>query len=239
MRQAFGAAPVQSQKEREEPETRDASAFEAPAVVRHLAHELRQPLSTIESIAYYLEIVLPPQDRKVRFQVEKLQQLVQQASWILSDAVDYLQASPPSPQTIDLGEFLTEAVRDADHGGEPWVTLELSPQPALVRLDPEQAKHLLRNLLFFFRQMSKPEPEVVIRTGRMDEGVWVEFSAAGADCTAADLEEMFQPFSPHLPAGSGLALASVRRIVEVHHGRMDIRFEAPDTLRLAVVLQAG
>ncbi|MBK5294679.1 MAG: hypothetical protein JJE04_23735, partial [Acidobacteriia bacterium] len=54
------------------------SGYEAASVVRHLTHELRQPLSTVESIAYYLQMVTPRQDLKTQHQLEKLQQLVEQ-----------------------------------------------------------------------------------------------------------------------------------------------------------------
>ncbi len=53
----------------------------------NLAHELRQPLSTIESIAYYLELTLPPDQVQARIYVSRLQQIVMEASAILSSAV--------------------------------------------------------------------------------------------------------------------------------------------------------
>ena len=51
-------------------------AYEQADIVRHIAHELRQPLSTIESIAFYLEMVLPRTEGKARRQLGKLQQEV-------------------------------------------------------------------------------------------------------------------------------------------------------------------
>lgn len=216
MTQATGAAPAKA-------ETRDTgtSPYETTAVVRHLAHELRQPLSTIESIAYYLGIILPRQDLKARQQVEKLQEVVQQAGWILSDAVHFLQASPPAPEVIDLDEFISDSVRESARGERVWIHMSLCPEPALVRLDPEQARHLLRNVLFFFWQVSKPDPSMSVRTSIADGEARIEFEAESVDCTIEDMESMFDPFSPHLPAGSGLALASVRRITEVHDGRIE------------------
>ena len=53
----------------------------------NLAHELRQPLSTIESIAYYLELTIPPDQVQARIYVARLQQIVMEASAIVSAAV--------------------------------------------------------------------------------------------------------------------------------------------------------
>lgn len=203
--------------------TSQSPRYEATPVVRHLAHELRQPLSTIESIAYYLDIVLPRDDRRPRKQVEKLQQVVQQANWILSDAVHFLQASAPAPQLLDLNEILAAGIRDASHPAQTWLHVEFCERSAIVRIDPEQAAHLARNVLFFFRQLAKPDPRVNLRCGLSDGQVVLEISADAGEYVPSDLNSMLEPFSPHLPAGSGLALASVRRIVEVHGGTIGFR----------------
>jgi signal transduction histidine kinase len=207
--------------------------------VRHLAHELRQPLSTIESIAYYLEIVLPQSEGKARRQVEKLQQVVQQAGWVLSDAVHFLQASPVSPQVIDFGEFLSEALGDSGLLDHNSVRVSMADEPTLVQADPAQIWHLLRNLLFFFRQVSKPDPLVLIETCRREGSIEVSFEAKVPDCTEADIAAMFEPFTSHLPAGSGLALASVRRIVDAHGGTLTLESGEQGRLILKVSLRAA
>ena len=55
-------------------------------LVRELIHDLRQPLSTIEAIAYYLEMTLPPEQIQARLYMRRLQQLVDQTSSVLEDA---------------------------------------------------------------------------------------------------------------------------------------------------------
>jgi nitrogen-specific signal transduction histidine kinase len=60
-------------------------------MVRDLIHELRQPLSSIEAIAYYLEMTLPPEQIQARLYMRRLQQLVDQTSCILQDATAQLR----------------------------------------------------------------------------------------------------------------------------------------------------
>jgi signal transduction histidine kinase len=57
-------------------------------VICNLAHDLRQPLSAIEAIAYYLERTLPEDQREARQYMLRLQELVETSSTILSDALD-------------------------------------------------------------------------------------------------------------------------------------------------------
>jgi signal transduction histidine kinase len=61
-------------------------------LVRDLIHELRQPLSSIEAIAYYLEMTLPPEQIQARLYMRRLQQLVDQTSALLSDAAAGVRA---------------------------------------------------------------------------------------------------------------------------------------------------
>lgn len=57
--------------------------------LRHVIHDLRQPLSSIEAIAYYLEMTLPAEQSEARYKMSQLQRLVADASAILD-----LAASP-------------------------------------------------------------------------------------------------------------------------------------------------
>jgi nitrogen-specific signal transduction histidine kinase len=63
------------------------SASHSDELVRDLVHDLRQPLSSIEAIAYYLEMTLPPDQIQARLYMRRLQQLVDQTSSVLADAV--------------------------------------------------------------------------------------------------------------------------------------------------------
>lgn len=66
-------------------ETKPPVAFDEEAV-RELIHELRQPLSSIEAIAYYLEMTLPAEQSRARQYMRRLQELVEQTNAILSQA---------------------------------------------------------------------------------------------------------------------------------------------------------
>jgi len=55
--------------------------------IRDLAHDLRQPLSAIEAIAYYLEMTLPAEQLDARQHLLRVQQLVEDSSAILAKAV--------------------------------------------------------------------------------------------------------------------------------------------------------
>jgi hypothetical protein len=59
--------------------------------LRELVHELRQPLSSIEAIAYYLEMTLPVGQVQARQHMLDLQRLVEEANAILERNADMVR----------------------------------------------------------------------------------------------------------------------------------------------------
>ncbi len=72
-------------------------------VLGTLAHELRQPLSNIEAIAYYLSMILPRDDAKIQTQLARIRELVEQSNLILSDALGLTPAPAAGPPSVPPG----------------------------------------------------------------------------------------------------------------------------------------
>ena len=72
-------------------------------VLGTLAHDLRQPLSNIEAIAYYLSMILPPEDAKIQPQLARIRELVEQSNLILSDALGLAAGPAAGPQAVTPG----------------------------------------------------------------------------------------------------------------------------------------
>jgi phosphoglycerate-specific signal transduction histidine kinase len=63
-----------------------------------VVHELRQPLSNIETIAYYLSMVLPRDDAKIQAHLARIRELVQESNEILSSRL--LAAGDPAKAEV-------------------------------------------------------------------------------------------------------------------------------------------
>jgi|SRR5579863_8376145 len=102
MSAAAAVVPVETSRYNEAPSYGDApsyteaSSFKEEASVaiaspeerlRELVHELRQPLSSIEAIAYYLEMTLPAGQFEARQYMSQLQRLVADTNSILERSV--------------------------------------------------------------------------------------------------------------------------------------------------------
>ena len=195
-------------------------------MLRAVAHELRQPLGTIDSIAYNLTLVLPRENEKIQEQLARLLQLVEQSNWILSSGLRLADPLPVSPELIDVEELITQAVSERATAGDRAVRLDLQGSLPQVRLDPSLGRALIGNLLILFRQLATGAHTVLLRTSAAANGVWIEISTAVPGYRS---EAMLGP-------GSVLSIQSARQIVEGHGGSLSIEIDAVSGIRFRVML---
>ena len=204
-------------------------------IVGQLAHELRQPLSAMEAITYYLHLTVV-KDPNARQQIDKLRQLIEQAGWILSDAVHYLQSAPARPALHDVHEILEVVLSRFSTEDQDVVFVDLADAFPLVSLDLAQMQHLLTTALRFCLRAARQAYPVEVATYVAADRAIIVFSteAPGLDVNSCD--GLFSPFEDHPAPAAGLGLASVRRIAEVHGGSCDLSVDAAGELRLRVAL---
>jgi signal transduction histidine kinase len=191
-----------------------------------IAHELRQPLSTIESIAYYLTLVLPRDDEKVHEHLLRLQQLVEQSNWILSCGMHLADPETCAPEPVDLEELITQTVAMRAQPSDNRTRLDLACGLPPVKLDPGLARKLIENLITMFRMLASESHPAVVKTSSSGAGALLEISteAPGYRSEAA------------LGPGSGLGLACARGIVAAHGGSIDVMVNAAAGIRVRVML---
>jgi hypothetical protein len=196
-------------------------------LLQTLAHELRQPLSAIDSISYYLDLVLPREDSRAREQASRLHALVQQSSAILSCALNLHDTRPMQPQLLSLEELLTQAVVAArSSSAESNLRLELAGEMPPIPLDPQRGLRMIEHLLILFLPLSNQLHPAHIRTSLMEGTVLLEVSLA-----------------PSVPAneaamgpGAGLAIESIRRTAEAHQGSFSFLVDQVSGVRARLLL---
>jgi len=181
------------------------SSLDAAEVVRMMAHELRQPLSTIESIAYYLNLVLPREDERAREQLSRLQGLVEQSNWILSNGVRCVEVSGAARELVDIEEIASEVL--ARGPADMPVEAHFEGSLPQVLLDPGQARELLGGLLSLLSKGSSDAAPIVFSTRQAGKRILVELTSPGR--------------TPGQAVGASLSLESARQIVHTNGGTLE------------------
>jgi signal transduction histidine kinase len=203
-------------------------------VLRHLAHELRQPLSAIESIAYYLEMVWSGQDERVHSQIERLRQMVQQASWVLEDTSHSVRATPPVPSLLRLDQLIMRLTADLQIHDDYNLHVNLAAPRSFVSIDLTHAEYLVTSMLDFFRHVAQSTEPVTLRTAEDRGFLTLTFETPDAQGDPSTLRRLLDPLRCADSEDDSLPLGSLRRTVEANAGVLRIDAQEDGFLRVDI-----
>ena len=187
-------------------------------VAAMVGHDLRNPLTGINSAAYYLKTRLGLQaDVKTREMLELIEEDVQYANKIITDLVEYsreikLDITESTPKTV-----VKDALRLVEIPDSVQV-LDLTEDKPKVEMDVDKIRRVLSNLT---RNAVEAMPEggkLTITSKQSDGNVEIVVSDTGAGISEQVIGRIWTPFFTTKAKGIGLGLSICRRIVEAHGG---------------------
>jgi signal transduction histidine kinase len=190
-----------------------------------LAHDLRNPLGVIRSSAQL--ILEKRQEDAVKEEVARyIMEEVDKLSHRINDFLRYARQKPPDLQTVAVEDVARSALWQWQaQGGMERLRIETrfgANLPA-VRIDPEQVKEALVNLLINAREAMPGGGRITMTTRQGDNG-WVEIEVkdTGQGIATAHLPRIFEPFFTTKEYGTGLGLTNVKRLVEDNGGSLTV-----------------
>ena len=194
-----------------------------------VAHDLRSPLQSISGLALLLlrdrSLGLPEQAlaRLTRIK-ETVNHMDRMIAGLLS--LSRITREPFARRDVDLAMFARETARGlAERDPQRVVDLVIAPA-AMAKADPHAAEvaieNLVQNAWKFTSTRDRARIELGVRRFPDEDVFHVTDDGVGFDMAVAT--KLFQPFSRLDNSrgfeGSGIGLATVRRIVERHGGRI-------------------
>lgn len=112
------------------------------------------------------------------------------------------------------------------------------PSMPLVRVDPEQIRRVVINLVDNAVEAMERKGRVVIEVqhASAERVARIVVADNGPGIPAGEREKLFMPYYSTKRRGSGLGLAIVRRIIAEHGGAIDVADNAPRGTRFIVEL---
>ena len=219
----------------DDPETSRAETYaEFAALVGGLAHEIRNPLSTIrlnmELLAEDFETTdsaspTKQRDRRAKAKIDLVRQECDRLQKLLGDFLDFARqeslAPEPGSLNVEVEQLLDFFAPQARDGGVEIVRY-LDPELPTVRLDRETFRSAVLNLLLNAVQAMEGGGQLVVRTRPSGLGVVLELIDTGPGMDSETLAKVFRAFYTTKQGGSGLGLPTARKIVEAHGGTIDI-----------------
>ncbi|MFZ0798840.1 MAG: ATP-binding protein [Terriglobales bacterium] len=189
-----------------------------------LAHEIRNPLAGIAGVIEIIGRDLPSTS-PARTVVKDVRQEIAQINRILTDLLETARPHPPQVCLSNLNTTVEHAVMLARQQvlSKP-ITIELQKAPDLAEVehDSDQIHQVLLNLLLNAVQAMESAGTVRVEIGSRDDHATVVVSDTGRGIPPQNLPNIFRPFYTTKGNGTGLGLSLARRIVEEHHGCIEV-----------------
>jgi signal transduction histidine kinase len=186
-----------------------------------VSHELRNPLGVIKNSVYYLNMVLPDEER-LRRHLAILNREVATATRIISGMLDFARTTRPSRATTDLNALVSESVDRLSMPESIRVQRDLAESVAPIMVDADQVQIVLDNLLSNAIQAMPDGGLLIVRTRSLGDRVQVEVEDTGIGISPEHLERIFEPLFTTKSKGIGLGLSLSERLVKANGGTIRV-----------------
>jgi two-component system sensor histidine kinase HydH len=208
-----------------------------------LAHEIRNPLSTIglnlDLLSEELGECDSQRDRRILNKLTVVKRQCQQLDRILDDFLQFARVGTLTLRPADLNQTVLEFIEFyAPQAAEQGI--DISPHLAAnlpsVELDVNLWRQVVMNLSRNAQQAMPQGGVLELQTYQRDNQVVLEIIDNGKGMSPETQARMFDAFYSTKKGGSGLGLPTVRKIVEAHHGTISCESEVGRGTRFSIAL---
>ncbi|MGD9410425.1 MAG: ATP-binding protein [Desulfobacterales bacterium] len=191
-----------------------------------VAHEIRNPLSSIKGFATYFKQRYP--DRTQDQQTADIMiQEVDRLNRVVGQLLEFAGPVPVKPKPVSLQALLDDSIKlVADRAAENGISIRTqnNAQRDEVRIDPDRINQVLLNLyLNAIDSMEHGgELKVEIFSSAQRRDVVIEVSDTGSGIRREDLAKIFEPYFTTKSTGTGLGLAIAHNIIEAMGGKITV-----------------
>jgi signal transduction histidine kinase len=197
-----------------------------------LAHEIRNPLSTIrlnlELLGEDLASLGDPKQQRMLKKLGTIQKECLRLEDVLNAFLQFARAGEIELHDTDLGEVVRDFIEfyraEADRAGIV-VSPHLASGLPRVKLDRNLLRQVLVNLARNAQQAMPEGGTLNLMTYADGRRVCLDVIDTGCGIKPQSREKIFEVFYSTRPGGSGLGLPTVRKIVEAHGGTIECQSE--------------
>ena len=190
-----------------------------------IAHEIRNPLTSINILIHSLTENVPsgiPQKEDLKVIEEEIHRINE----IVDQFLRFAKPAPPllkKADVISIFEETLQLLRPQIEKQGIVIQKEFQPLPPIL-MDREQMKQVILNLLLNAVQAMPKGGHLSVK-GHIPKGDrWIKLSIqdSGVGISGEDINKLFDPFFSAKEGGMGLGLSIAHRIIDQHHGKIEV-----------------
>jgi two-component system sensor histidine kinase HydH len=194
-----------------------------------VAHEVRNPLSSLKGFAQFFRSKFRPGSEEERYSEIMIEE-VERLDRVVQELLDFARPVTPDRKPVDPNTLIDEALSLVSEDAQ-FKRVEIVRKPGSdlprVMVDPLQMRQAVLNVLLNSLEAMADGGTLTIETGvsRGEDGlteVRIDLTDTGVGMTPEELAKLFEPFYTTKPKGTGLGLTVVSRVLEQNGGRIDV-----------------
>ncbi|HPV49970.1 MAG TPA: ATP-binding protein, partial [Smithellaceae bacterium] len=205
-----------------------------------IAHEVRNPLSSIKMSLQILEKRMKPDGNDLkRFKIA--QKEVEHLEELVNNVLVFAKPMEPKIESVDINKVLEQALALSEKiikDKQIDIKLEAREIPPVnvdVAMVTDTFVNIIRNAVEALE--AGGHIRIYARSiGSVPPAVLVVVEDNGCGIEEADMPHLFNPFFTRKKYGTGLGLSQVLKIVEIHHGKLEIISEKDKGTKVCITL---
>ena len=192
-----------------------------------VAHEIRNPLSSIKGFATYFKERYRdiPRDHQT---ADIMIQEVERLDRVIGQLLEFARPMSIQRRATQLDVLIRHSLKMIEEdAGQKGITLNVKSDPHIntVYMDPDRIKQVLLNLyLNAMEAMAEGgNLSVAVLPAGASRGIRITVSDTGPGIEPKDLPHLFDPYFTTKTSGTGLGLAIVHKIIESHKGEIQVK----------------
>jgi len=209
-----------------------------------IAHEIRNPLASIKTFVQMVPERFDRPEFRQRFS-EIVPAEIERLTNITSNLLNFSKPSSPRLEGITIQEIMERVLgllNNKLRKKRMVVEKNIGELPE-IQVDSQQIIQVFLNIILNAIQASNPESRIWISAeiknsfrGRVGAFILVTIADEGIGIKRKDLSQIFEPFFTTKTEGTGLGLATCKRIVEAHCGEIFVESEENKGTKFMVLL---
>ncbi len=200
-----------------------------------VAHELRNPLSTVRTSAYLLARKIKDKGLGIEPQLQRIDSGVIRCDNIITQLLDFSRSKPVKPEPIVLDVWLEKLISVEAQRLPESVSIEcyFGLGSRIVELEPGRFERAIINLLSNAseamvgkgddpRTRVTANPVITIKTLLTARGAEIIVADNGPGISSENMLKVREPLFTTKNFGTGLGISAVEQILEQHSGGFDI-----------------
>lgn len=205
-----------------------------------IAHEIRNPLAGMSASIQLLKGSIQPGalDQEGQKLMEIAIREIDRLNELITEFLDFVKPEKMKMSTVPLNGLLWEIAEIVKKTKEAKnIAFTENYSDCVVQGNPEKLKQVALNLLMNAVQAMPKGGKLDIGCKAMEHRVlfWVQDSGIGM--SEEVLHRLYEPFFTTKDKGTGLGLATVHKIVDLHHGEIRVSSRLKEGTRFEVYLQ--